>query len=286
MYHDQLDVIGKHLWDLCHHKKLKKWTPVELQHVTITDTIKKILPRHVIRKLKTIIKTSKPIKKPKKLTRRYLQQQQDWLDWFKSEHKQLEQYEQQNTFGPPQPYPKGANLLNLLWTYLIKDDGRKKARCVCNGSARMHGTVTLGETYAASLDQTGSRIFWAVTALTNMIVIGADVSNAFAEAPPPIAPLYVTIDKPFREWWASKGRPKIPDDYVMRVQGALQGHPESPRLWSILIDKIIQNLNLKPCHHEPCLYYTSDYNHTGKTVLFLRQVDDFAVACQDQATAK
>ena len=286
MYHDQLDVIGKHLWDLCHHKKLKKWTPVELQHVTITDNIKKILPRHVIRKLKTIIKTSKPIKKPKKLTRRYLQQQQDWLDWFKSEHKQLEQYEQQNTFGPPQPYPKGANLLNLLWTYLIKDDGRKKARCVCNGFARMHGTVTLGETYAASLDQTGSRIFWAVTALTNMIVIGADVSNAFADAPPPIAPLYVTIDKPFREWWASKGRPKIPDDYVMRVQGALQGHPESPRLWSILIDKIIQNLNLKPCHHEPCLYYTSDYNHTGKTVLFLRQVDDFAVACQDQATAK
>ena len=65
----------------------------------------------------------------------------------------------------------------------------------------MSGTVTLGETYAASLDQTAGRVFWATAVLRNLVVIGADASNAFAEAPPPIAPLYVTIDKPFREWW-------------------------------------------------------------------------------------
>ena len=286
IYHDQLDVIGKHLWNICHENKYRKWTPVQLQEVEISNSIKQLLPRHVIRKLTCIIKSSKTVKKPKKLTRRYLQQQVDWMDWFKSEHKQLDQYEQQQTFGPPQPYPKGANLLNLLWTYLIKDDGRKKARCVCNGSPKMGGTVTLGETYAASLDQTAARIFWAVSALKNMTVIGADASNAFAEAPPPVAPLFVTIDKPFREWWKSKGRPPIPPDYVLKVKGALQGHPESPRLWAILIDRIIKDLNLTPCHHEPCLYYTKNYNNTGKTVLFLRQVDDFAVACHDLTTAQ
>ena len=167
-------------------------------------------------------------KKPKKLTRRYLQKQIDWLDWFKSEHKQLNQYEEQSTFGKPEPYPIGANLLNLLWTYLVKDDGTKKARCVCNGSPKMSGTVTLGETYAASLDQTAARIFWASAAIRNFVVIGADASNAFAEAPPPQAPLYVTIDKPYREWWKSKNRPPIPEGYVLRVKGALQGHPESP----------------------------------------------------------
>jgi hypothetical protein len=168
---------------------------------------------------------------------------------------------------------------------LIKDDGRKKARCVCNGSPKM-GTVTLGETYAASLDQTAARIFWAAAALKNMVVIGADASNAFAEAPPPVAPLYVTIDKLFREWWTKKGRPPIPKDYVLRVKGALQGHPESPRLWAILIDKIICRLNLQPCHHEPCLYYTTNYKGTNKTVMFLRQVDDFAVACEDAKLSK
>jgi hypothetical protein len=72
---------------------------------------------------------------------------------------------------------------------------------------------------------------------------------------------------------------------VLRVKRALQGHPESPRLWATLIDNIIQELNLKPCTHEPNLYYTTNYNGTGKRVVFLRQVDDFAIACQDKETA-
>jgi len=116
--------------------------------------------------------------------------------------------------------------------------------------------------------------------------MGADVSDAFVEAPPLIALLYVTIDKPFREWWKSKGRLDIPEGYVLRVKGALQGHPESARLWAKLIDKIIRALNLQPCTHEPCLYYTRNYNNTGKTVLFLRQVDDFAVAAENKDIAK
>jgi hypothetical protein len=56
-------------------------------------------------------------------------------------------------------------------------------------------------------------------------------------------------------------------------------------LWALLIDRVIRELNLEPCTHEQCLYFTNNYNKTGKTVLFLRQVDDFAVACQDKETA-
>jgi hypothetical protein len=171
---------------------------------------------------------------------------------------------------------------------MIKDCGTKKARCVCNGSSKMKGTVTLGDTYAHALEQTGSRIFWSVTALYNFITIGADASNAFAEAPAPKAPLFVSMDPQYHEWYQEKypDKPALPKDFVLPVQGALQGHPESARLWALLIDKVIQELQLKPCTHEPCLYYTNNYNNTGKTVLFLRQVDDFAVACEDKTTAK
>ena len=226
--------------------------------------------------------------KSKRLTRRILKERTDWSDWNKSEFKQLDQYQSQSTFGKHQPLPTGANVLPLIWTYLIKDCGTKKARCCCNGSPKMKGTVTLGETYAGSLDQTGSRIFWAATAINNFITIGADASNAFAEAPPPKEPLYVTIDQQYREWYQTRypNEPPIPKGYVLPVKGALQGHPESPRLWAQLIDKIILQLNLKPCTHEPCLYYTNNYNNTGKTVLFLRQVDDFAVSVEDEETAK
>ena len=150
----------------------------------------------------------------------------------------------------------------------------------------MRGSVTLTETYAAALEQTGSRIFWAATALNNFISIGADTANAFAEAPAPVAPLYVRVDDPFREWYAHgfPQRPPIPRGHVMQVKKALQG-PESARLWAILIDNVIRELDLKPCTHEPNLYFTSNYKGTGKCILFLRQVDDFAISCEDKSTA-
>ena len=119
----------------------------------------------------------------------------------------------------------------LLWTYLIKDCGRKKAQCVCNGAPQFRGSITLAETYAASLEQTGSRIFWSSVAINNSIVIGADASNAFAEAPPPKAPLFVTIDQPFKEWFQERfPDAHLDDEFVLPVHGALQGHPESARL--------------------------------------------------------
>ena len=70
------------------------------------------------------------------------------------------------------------------------------------------------------------------------------------------------------------------------MKKALQGHPKSPRLWAQLINKNIKELNLKACAHEPNLYYTSNYCNTGKTVLFMKQVDDFCVSCADGETAK
>ena len=47
---------------------------------------------------------------------------------------------------------------------MVKDDGTKKSRIVCNESPRMKGIVTLGKTYAASLDQTCAKISWALNA--------------------------------------------------------------------------------------------------------------------------
>lgn len=101
--------------------------------------------------------------------------------------------------------------------------------------------------------------------------------------PPPKAPLYVVVDQQFCKWWKSKGRGDIPLGYVMKVNCALQGHPELPRLWSKLIDKILrEEIGLTPTCHEPCLYSATVNN---QKVLFLRQVDDFAIACKDTGVA-
>ncbi len=110
-------------------------------------------------------------------------------------------------------------------------DRRKKARCVCDGLSRSESVKVLDETYANCVDQTSSHLFYAISAGENLLVFGGDVSNAFAEAPPPKQGFYVQPDKAFHNWWVHhKQRPPIPPGNVIPALSAIQGHPELPRL--------------------------------------------------------
>ncbi|GFH45233.1 hypothetical protein CTEN210_01707 [Chaetoceros tenuissimus] len=287
LYADQLQILGEHIEEL---KTNSYYDPENTGHddyvqkYGIDEDDEPDIAAPTIATLKPILPKNK--QKKNKLTRRKLQHlpPEEWEIWRQSEFKQMDQYQKQNMYGEPCPLPKGANCLKTLWTYLVKDDGTKKARQVVDGSPGRKGTVTIGHTYASSLDQNGSRIFWATAAMKNLKVYGADVSNAFAEAPPPKAPLYVTIDNQFREWYKERTGKDIPRDYVLPIKRAIQGHPESPRLWAILINNILtKELRMKPTTHEPNLYQ----GKIGKqTIYFLRQVDDFAIACNSENIAK
>ena len=271
LFHDQLNVLAQH------HQELK-----DDANITATYTANNDDESPFVGQLQHQPQGKQKPSTPSKLTRRYLKQSEDWSDWKASEAKQLNQYHQQGMFGPPQPKPHNSNVLFLLWTYLVKKNGVKKARCCCNGNPGRKGSITLDHTYAACVEQPAQRVFWAITASKGYIAIGADASNAFAEAPPPKAPLYVYVDQPFREWWYDKGNGNIPKGQVLKVNHAIQGHPEAPRLWSTFIDNIIRTkLHLHPTTHEPCLY-RGKYN--GKEVIFLRQVDDFAISAENVET--
>ncbi len=85
------------------------------------------------------------------LTRQKLLKQEDWNEWERAEKEQLDLYETQNMFSKPTKLPNehGINVLAMIWVYLIKTCGQKKARCVANGNPAMKGSVTLANTYAA-----------------------------------------------------------------------------------------------------------------------------------------
>jgi hypothetical protein len=75
------------------------------------------------------------VTKTMKLTCGKLIQQTDWSDWQDSEFLQLNQYDSQGMFGNPVATKEGDAIFHLVWTYNIKAvNGRKKARCVCDGS--------------------------------------------------------------------------------------------------------------------------------------------------------
>ena len=218
-----------------------------------------------------------------KLTRGVLIKQSDWLEWQQSEFLQLDQYELQGMFGDPVlVVSNNYAVFNLVWTYAVKEvDGRKKARCTCDGSTRGGQVRVLDYTYANSPDQTCARIFYALAAAENLVIFGADVSNAFAEAPPPKQGFFIRPDTAFHAWWTiHKGRDPIPPHHVIPILSAMQGHPEAPRLWEKHANKILRSIGLTPTTHEPCLYSGIVDGHR---VLLLRQVDDFAVAAASEA---
>ena len=106
-----------------------------------------------------------------KLTRGKLLSQNDWTDWQDSEYLQLDQYDAQGMFGNPVRSQDGDAIFHLVWTYAIKAvDGRKKARCVCDGSTRSGSVQILDETYANCVDQTSSRLFYAIAAAENLLI--------------------------------------------------------------------------------------------------------------------
>ena len=101
-------------------------------------------------------------------------------------------------FGPPVAVTSEDAVFNLVWSYGVKAvDGGKKAQCTCDGSARSGQVRVLDETYANCVDQTSARLFYGVGAAENLIVYGADVSNAFAKAPPPKQSFFIWPDNAF-----------------------------------------------------------------------------------------
>ncbi len=139
-------------------------------------------------------------------------------------------------------------VFNLVWLYNIKEvDNRKKARCTLDGSPCLGQVCVLDFTYASNcVDQTSARVFYAVSAAENLIIHGTDVSNVFAEAPALKQGFFIHPDKAFHDWWVNhKHRdPIAPSAVIIPVLLAMQGHPESPRLWEKHANKILWDIGL------------------------------------------
>ena len=95
----------------------------------------------------------------------------DWGAWQQAQYRILNNYSEQNMFSEPMEAPTNVN---------VKICDTQKAQMVCDGALRQ-GTITLGYTFANSLDAASERLFWALVAQKNLKAYGADCSNTFAE---------------------------------------------------------------------------------------------------------
>jgi hypothetical protein len=219
-------------------------------------------------------------------TRRKLKRLSTWNEWEAGERKQLKQFNDLQMFGEPilPPTSNGAIILRPHWQYHIKRDGTRRARLCCNGSkfaAPMLHAIAM--TYSSCVEHPIQRLFFAISAQLNLKIYGGDAKDAYAHSPGPAIPTYITIDDQYADWYKYTYGKEVDRSKVLPVRRALQGHPESGRLWETHINKILVNMGFITTTHDKTIYKTT-YN--GETVYMLRQVDDFALACKQEETAK
>jgi len=96
-------------------------------------------------------------------------------------------------------------------------------------------------------------------------------------------PTFMKLDDAFRDWYLEQTGVLLDKDLVLLVLRTLQGHPEAARLWEEHISAILKDVGFKNAMHEKNIY-TGQF--CGEKVLLVCQVDDFALGCRQESTAK
>ena len=220
-------------------------------------------------------------------TRRKLKTLSTWdgpSGWLAAEKKQLDQFHNIEMFGPPVDPPRHATVLRPQWNSRIKSNGTRRS-CLCaDGSKRAaphlyHGT----DTFASSLEQPMWRLFVALCAGLGLTIYGGDVTDAYAHAPGPTKPTFMSWDDAKAEWWYAKTGERIPKGKAFEILRAIQGHPEAGNAWERFICDILHSLGFRNATHEKKVHRM---NHGESIVLLARQVDDFALGCVDAKIAQ
>ena len=194
-------------------------------------------------------------------------------------------------YGKPikRPTDPNAIILRPHWQYNIKRDGTRRSRLCCNGSKRAAPILhALAQTYSSCVEHPIQRLFLAIAASLNLKIYGGDAKDAYGHSPGPEIPTYMAIDDAYAEWYEEKYGERLDRNMVLPVLKALQGHPESGRLWEKHITAILMDLGFRNTTHDKTIY-RNDYTKSDgsvETIYLLRQVDDFALACKEESTAK
>jgi len=116
-----------------------------------------------------------------------------------------------------------------------------------------HGAVKI---YASCVGQSSMKLFFAIATVKNKMVLIADTTNAYQQSPPPTKPFFLEIDKAYQSWYHKKFKEDInPENYLIPLSQALQGHPEAGALWEKTIVEILELvIGFRSTTHEQNIY--------------------------------
>ena len=198
--------------------------------------------------------------------------------WLESIMKETMSLYENNTFTI-MLRPQGIRALGLKYVFKIKErkDGsieRYKTRCTALGNLQKYGYDYL-ETFSPVVRYSTLRMLLAKAASEKLIMHHMDVDTAFLYGvlPEEDPAVYVSVPDYY----------PIPDNLkhldksllVAKVNKAIYGLKQSPRLWNQNIDNNMQKLHFTKSQLDPCLYIK---HKNGETLYVAIFVDDIVIA--------
>ncbi len=197
---------------------------------------------------------------------------EQWREAIAAENNSLKR---NNTFTILER-PPGTRVLGLKWVFKVKEhaDGtveRYKARCTALGNLQREG-FDYDETFSPVVRYSTIRMLLAVASARNLVVHHMDVDTAFLYGRMPAENhIYVTIPEGFPIPGDLQGKPNL----VARVDRAIYGLKQSPRLWNKTIDSTMHKHGFNRSAQDSCLYTRQRNGNILYVTIF---VDDLVIA--------
>ena len=183
-------------------------------------------------------------------------------NWLQAMDKEIESHSENNTWTLVER-PTDRNIVSSRWVYQTKEDmngnQKFKARLVARGFTQQPG-IDFDESYAPVTRYDSLRLILSLAANYNWHIRQYDVSTAFLNS---------SIDK---EIYMSQ-----PEGYsngtnqVCRLNKAIYGLIQSPRLWNITLAEALLSMNFTQLETDQCVFY---YEKDGERVFLISYVDD------------
>lgn len=195
--------------------------------------------------------------------------------WYKehfSENDGLFEYPDVMRMMPLPPDVSVSDLMRLMTLYVIKADGRFKARTVLAPTKEdiERLSADLGPTFSPTARLTTLRILCALAPHANMVIQGGDVRQAYAQGRPMPEGQRVLSDLPL-----GYNRYYNGVRYCVKV-GALYGHPISGRNWFFTLRDDHIEAGYPQSDWDPCLFLIE---RNGEKLFILIYVDDVLTFC-------
>ena len=197
-----------------------------------------------------------------------------WYDATKAELDSIHSYEvfqkhekaqydkQKKVINAPPGYQK----IRVHLIFAVKYDGIHKARLVADGHLTPEPVESI---YSGVVSLRNLKLVIFLGKLNNLELWGADIGNAYIEAPTE-EKLYIVAGPEFEDW----------EGYILTFSKALYGLKSSGKRWAETLHDILKDMNFIPSRADQCIWLKKNIKLNLYEYIAV-YVDDLCIAAQD-----